>query len=50
VTQETEGEMIKRRSQNADAAMGCLIGFSFLYDLMWIFLGLALLAAWFLLA
>jgi hypothetical protein len=49
VTQESEEEMIKRRSQNADAAMGCLSGAFQAYDWLWILIGLALLIAYWLL-
>jgi hypothetical protein len=47
VTRETEEETIKRRSQNADAAIGCLFdGALGAFDWFWILLGLALLVYW----
>ena len=42
MTHETEEGMIERRSQNAEAAMGCLFS---AYDWFWILVGGALLIA-----
>ncbi len=42
MTHETEEEMIERRSQNADAAMGFLFS---AYDWFWILIGAAFLIA-----
>jgi len=47
VTPESEEETIKRRSQNADAAMGCLFSGAFsAFDWIWILLGFILLVFW----